>query len=514
MVRRMSTVPPYPGSVHDLSASGGVPPLCVDLDGTLVKSDTLVDSTLALARQKPAALLQLPGWLMQGKAALKRHITANVNLDVVHLPYNQPLLAYLREQYAAGRPIYLATAADAALARRVADHLGIFAGVLASDGSVNLAGGNKLAAFRERFGDCFSYIGNASPDLPLLIHCSQQSANGSEAMVANPHGSLSRSLRSAGVVPTQRFDDTTHGLKVWMRALRLHQWAKNVLIFVPLLLAHVRGLGPLVGSLIAFFSFSLCASATYIVNDLLDIEADRKHHRKRKRPFASGDLSAITGCMVVGLFLLISLVLAIALPRVVAAIDPIHALARPLSFLFWLAVYTVSTLAYSLRLKRVVLLDVIVLSGLYTVRILAGSAATGVLISPWLAGFSIFFFLSLAFVKRFAELESLRQRDAAPANGRGYLIADLEQLRALGSAAGYVSVVVLTFYISTLDAANLYSHTVRLWLLVPVMLLWISRLWLLAGRNELHEDPVVYAITDKLSLGMGVAVAAIVLSAL
>jgi 4-hydroxybenzoate polyprenyltransferase/phosphoserine phosphatase len=482
-------------------------PLCVDLDGTLVKSDTLVDSTLALVRQHPAALLQLPGWLAQGKAALKRHITAAVHLDVAHLPYNRELMQYLEQQRSKGRPIYLATAADTTLAERVAAHLGIFTGVLASDGTVNLAGKNKLAAFQARFGDNFSYIGNAAPDLPLLTSCQQP-------MVANPLPGLSSGLRRAKVVPVRTFHDRASSLKAWLKAIRLHQWAKNILIFLPVLLAHAWNPGLIAGSMVAFLSFGLCASATYIVNDLLDLEADRKHIKKRRRPFASGDLSAISGVAVVGLFLLASLILALLLPEVVRLISPSRALDRPFGFLMWLAIYAVTTSAYSFSLKRAVLVDVIVLSGLYTIRIIAGAAATGIVISPWLAAFSIFFFLSLAFVKRFAELESLRLRGAAPANGRGYLISDIEQLRSFGSASGYVSVFVLTLYISNLASANLYTHTNRLWLLLPVLLLWISRLWLLASRGELDEDPVVYAITDKRSLLLGVLVVAIVLFAL
>jgi 4-hydroxybenzoate polyprenyltransferase len=501
---------PSPSPIAEEAAAVPAPlhiPLCVDLDGTLVKSDTLVDSTLALARQHPAALLQLPGWLAQGKAALKRHITTAVALDVAHLPYNRELMQYLEQQHAQGRPLYLATAADTALAERVAAHLGIFTGVLGSDGATNLAGKNKLAAFQARFGDNFCYIGNASPDLPLLKTCQQP-------MVANPLPGLSSGLRRAKVVPVRIFHDRTSPLKAWLKAIRLHQWAKNILIFLPVLLAHAWNPGLIAGSLVAFLSFGLCASATYIVNDLLDLEADRKHLKKRRRPFASGDLSAISGVAVVGLFLLASLVLALLLPEVVRLISPSRALVRPFGFLMWLAIYAVTTTAYSFSLKRAVLVDVIVLSGLYTIRIIAGAAATGIVISPWLAAFSIFFFLSLAFVKRFAELEGLRLRGAAPANGRGYLISDIEQLRSFGSASGYVSVFVLTLYISNLETAHLYTHTKRLWLLLPVLLLWISRLWLLASRGELDEDPVVYAITDKRSLLLGVLVVAIVLFAL
>ncbi len=488
--------------------NASLPVLCVDLDGTLVKSDTLHDSALAVARHRPLALLKLPGWLLQGKASLKRHLAETIQLDVAHLPYNRELLQYLEQQRALGRPIYLATAADADTANRIAAHLGLFTGVLASDGQLNLAGKNKLAAFQSRFGDEFAYIGNALPDLPLLQHSQ-------EPMVANATPGLRAALRRARITPVRSFNERASKFKSWLKAIRLHQWAKNTLIFLPLLLAHAWAPGIIAAAVVAFFSFGLCASATYIVNDLLDLEADRQHPRKRRRPFASGDLSALSGIFVIVVFLAASLVLALLVPKVLAALSPeLLYLIIPHYFLLWLGIYLVTTLAYSLRLKRSVLVDVIVLSGLYTIRIIAGSAATGVIVSTWLGSFSIFFFLSLAFVKRFAELENLRDRGGVSASGRGYHVTDIEQLRSLGSASGYVSVAVLTLYISNLDAAQLYHHTRRLWLLVPVILLWISRLWLQASRGELDEDPVVYAVTDRRSLFLGAVVVLIILSAL
>jgi 4-hydroxybenzoate polyprenyltransferase len=486
----------------------GTLPLCVDLDGTLVKSDTLVDSVLALVRQNPRALFRIPGWLAQGKAAFKRHVTGAVSIDVAALPYNKPLLEFLYREQAAGREIWLATAADRTLAERVAAHQAIFRGVLASDGAHNLAGDNKLQAFRQKFGARFSYIGNARPDLPILRGCVQP-------MVANPDAALMAGLRSAHVVPAHIFRDEIPAGKAWLKAIRLHQWAKNALIFLPLLLAHAwksaHPAGPVLGAAIAFLAFGLCASATYIVNDLLDIEADRRHHSKRKRPFAAGNLPAISGVGVLLAFLAASLALMLLLPVVVARVGA--PLEFPLRPLLWLAIYAVTTTAYSFALKRVVLVDVIVLSLLYTIRIFAGGAASGVPVSKSLGEFSVFFFLSLAFVKRFAELESLRLREQAPSNGRGYLLSDIEQLRSFGTAAAFASVVVLMLYISSLNA-ELYRHAERLWLLLPVFLLWVMQLWLLASRGDLNEDPVVYAITDKRSLLLGVLVFAVVASAI
>ncbi len=491
-----------------VSAPVSTLPLCVDLDGTLVKSDTLVDSVLALVRQNPRALLSIPGWLAQGKAKFKQHVTSAVAIDVAVLPYNKPLLKFLVHQHAEGREIYLATAADRTLADRIAEHHPIFKGVLASDGANNLAGNNKLQAFHSLFGERFSYIGNARPDIPILVGCL-------EPMVANPDAALMNGLRAAKVTPAHIFRDGVPLHKAWLKAIRLHQWAKNALVFLPLLLAHVwntpHPAGAILGACIAFLSFGLCASATYIVNDLLDIEADRRHHTKQRRPFAAGNLPAISGVIVLITFLAISLALMLSLPSLVALTgSPLAAWWSPVA---WLLVYAVTTTAYSFALKRVVLVDVIVLSLLYTIRIFAGSAASGVPVSNWLGGFSVFFFLSLAFVKRFAELEGLRQRDKAPSNGRGYLLSDVEQLRSFGTSAAYASVVVLMFYISDLDT-HLYHHAGRLWFLLPVFLLWVMQLWLLASRGELNEDPVVYAITDKRSLLLGVLVALIVASAI
>lgn len=477
--------------------------VCVDLDGTLVKSDTLVDSVLVLARQHPLQLLRVPGWIAQGKAAFKRHVTSAVELDVEHLPYNRPLLEWLRRQHGAGSRLYLATASDGVLAERVANYVGIFDGVLASDGKTNLSGETKLAAFRDRFGDDFCYIGNAAPDAVLLASCRTP-------MVANPLSTLRSAMRKTGTVPVECFEDRTPTPTSWLRAIRLHQWAKNTLIFVPLLLAHAWKLGAIAAALIAFLSFCMCASATYIVNDLLDIEADRRHPSKRRRPFAAGDLSAIAGLGAVVVLLAASFSLAAALSHLVADLPGGMLVQPPYRFLLWLAVYTITTLSYSLYLKRQLLLDVFVLSGLYTLRILAGSAATAIDVTAWLAGFSVFFFLSLAFVKRFSELEGLRERGREISNGRGYLIGDLEQLRALGTGAAFAAVVVMTLYINDPKNKVLYHHTGRLWLVVPVLLLWLSQVWMLASRGEMHDDPVVYALTDRRSLLLGVLMAAVI----
>jgi 4-hydroxybenzoate polyprenyltransferase len=466
-------------------------PLCVDLDGTLVKSDTLVDSLLLLARSHPFQFLRAPLWALRGKANLKREVTARVTLSVEHLPYNRRLLEYLMAEHGSGRKLFLATGADSVLAHRIAQHLGIFAGVLASDGATNLTGSNKLAGFRRQFAGQFDYIGNARPDLPLL-------AAAAEPMVANPNFPLRLSLRARRLAPVRSFQDRAHPLRVFLKAIRVHQWAKNVLIFLPLLLAHRLALHAIAAAIVAFFSFSLCASATYIINDLLDIEADRQHPRKRNRAFASGNLSVPAGLAIVAVFL-------------AAAFIATHWL--PIYFLGWLCLYLVTTLAYSLALKRVVILDVVVLAGLYTLRMLAGAAATQVFISPWLAAFSIFIFLSLAMVKRFSELQNVLSAGATLSNGRGYLLNDIEQVRTFGTSSAFASVVVFSVYIGQPEVAGLYRHPERMWLIAPLMILWLCRVWLLASRGELDEDPVVFAITDRMSILMGLAAVLIALAA-
>ena len=467
-------------------------PLCVDLDGTLVKSDTLHDSLLIFVRTHPALVPALFARVFQGKAAFKAYIADSVTPDVAHLPYNRKLLQYLQGERARGREIYLTTGADGRLGQRIAEHLGVFSGVLGSDGKINLTGHNKLNRLRRSLAEKFSYIGNASPDLPLL-------AEASEPMVANPSARLRAKLRARGLQPVRDFDERAHPLKSFLKAIRVHQWAKNILVFLPLILAHNLNSGAVLRTLAAFFCFCLTASATYIVNDLLDIEADRRHHKKRYRPFAAGDLSAAAGAGIVFMFL----ALAFAGIRFL-----------PPAFFGWLTFYLATTLAYSFYLKRIPLVDVLVLSGLYTLRLLAGGAATATPISHWMAGFSVFLFFSLALVKRFAELENIRSSGSKPMNGRGYLISDIEQLRAFGTASAYAAVVIFSLYISSQKVTVLYHQPSRLWAAVPLLILWVSRVWLLASRGQLNEDPVVFAFTDRMSLLIGALIAVVVLLAL
>ncbi|HTB98050.1 MAG TPA: UbiA family prenyltransferase [Terracidiphilus sp.] len=471
-------------------ATDSLRPLCVDLDGTLVKSDTLWDGVCRLARNQPLEFLKLPLWLPGGRAHVKAEVARRAPLDAARLPYNTSVLRYLQAQRREGRPIFLTTGADGSLAERVAAHLGLFQGILASDGKTNLTSKQKLASLQKSFQE-FDYIGNSRADLPLLAHARN-------AMLANPTLGLRLAVGSNSLPIAQVFIDQRPPVRTLFRAIRVHQWAKNILLLAPLALSHRLNQHSIATAIAAFFCFSFIASANYLVNDLLDIESDRRHPSKRLRPFAAGDLPVAGGIALV--FLLASASLAI-LPQL------------PIAFAFWLGIYIAGTLAYSLYLKRIPLVDVLVLSGLYTLRLLAGGAATGTEISQWLAGFSTFLFLSLAMVKRFSELENLRERGASGTHGRGYLVSDMEQIRTFGTSCATASAVVFMLYIGRPDVTDLYRHPTRLWLIVPLLIYWLYRVWLLASRGDLEDDPVVFAMRDPVSLALGVAVVALAIFA-
>ncbi|MGC4062595.1 MAG: UbiA family prenyltransferase [Aquabacterium sp.] len=461
-------------------------PLCVDLDGSLIHSDLLLESFLLLIKRNPLYLLLVPLWLLGGKARLKAEIARRVTLDGSALPYTKPFVDWLKAQKAQGRPIWLCTASDASLAKAVADHVGLFDGVLASNGQLNLAGGNKARALVAKFGEKgFDYCGNHRVDLAVWRHARA-------AVVVNGGPALVSAARAVTTVDAT-FAPMRGGIKVVLKALRVHQWAKNALIFVPVAAAHKLGNGAvLVDSLLAFVAFSLCASSVYLLNDMLDLAADRQHHSKCNRPFASGQLSLLFGLFTAPVLLLVALAIALILP---------------LKFLAVLAAYYVATLAYSFGLKRLVMIDVLALAGLYTVRIVAGAAATGIELSFWLLMFSIFIFLSLAIVKRYAELHAMRQQGKLKAKGRGYQVEDLHMLQSLGASSGYLSILVLALYLNSPDIIKMYSHPKMVWGLVPIMLYWISRIWMQTYRGHMHDDPLVYALKDRISLLTGVSAA-------
>lgn len=460
--------------------------LAVDLDGTLVHTDTLHEGVLALGRHNASMLLLLPSWLRQGKAAFKAKLAAEVVPDVACLPYNEPLLAWLREQRANGRKLALVTASNARAAQEVADHLQIFDYVLASDEEQNLAGADKLALLKATFGDGgFDYVGNSQADVAVW-------AGSRRAILANASAAVT--AQAAQVAHVEReFSAPQVTLADWRRVFRVHQWLKNLLLFVPLLAAHRIGEVELLADLVlALCAFCLCASAVYITNDLLDLENDRQHPRKKYRPFAAGVLPVSVGVMIAPACLLVSLCLALLVGTDFA--------------LTLLAYFTLTTL-YSFWLKRLVLVDCLVLTGLYTLRIIAGGVAVGLPVSFWLLTFSIFIFLSLAFVKRYAELKVQIDQGNSEMHGRGYLVADAPLVQMLGTVAGYLSILVLALYLQSEAVVGLYSDPVRIWGAIPLILFWVSWVWLQAHRGNMHDDPIVFAIKDKVSLLVGLLVA-------
>lgn len=458
-------------------------PLCVDLDGTLVRTDLLIESFFALLRKKPRIAVLAPLWLWRGKAYLKERIAREVDVDAALLPYHDELVARLSAFHASGRRLVLATASHRKYADAVAAHLRIFDEVLATEGGRNLAGAAKRAALVERYGRRgFDYAGNALPDLLIW-------SDAAEAVVVNPERGVKAEVEKLGI-PTHVLDDRRSTLLLLAKSLRLHQWLKNLLVLVPLVAAHQTGdLRLLFQAVLAFLAFGVTASGAYVLNDLLDLEADRRHPRKCRRPFASGDLPVAYGVALIPLLLLMGVAASWAF--------------LPPFFLVLLVGYYGLTITYSLWAKTRVMVDVLFLAGLYSVRILAGAAAVSVTPSFWLLAFSMFLFLSLALVKRYSELVVMLKEGAAKAAGRGYSVKDLPLLQSLGAASGYLSVLVLALYINSPDVHTLYARPVALWALCPLLLYWISRVWMKTHRGEIDDDPVVFAARDRVSLLVG-----------
>lgn len=457
-------------------------PLCVDLDGTLIRSDLLVEGFLRVVKARPLQALMVVPWLLRGRAYLKQQVAARAKLDPATLPYNEPVIEWLRQQRAEGRPLVLCTAAHVSQATEVARHLALFDEVIASDGTVNLAGRRKGALLGERYGEQgFDYIGNEVRDLAIWRLARR-------AVVVSPDDRLARRGELKDRVERTFVPEPRPRATSWLRALRLHQWAKNALIFVPALVSHLIFQWPVLqAAVLAFLCFGLCASGNYVINDLLDLDADRVHPHKRLRPFASGELPLAAGIVAAGLLL-------------VTGIGGAFWLLGP-AFGGVLLAYLVGTFWYSWTLKRIAMVDVLALAGLYTVRVVAGAAAIGVAPSFWLLAYSMFLFLSLALVKRYCELKVNLEAGKTGAAGRGYNTDDLPLLLSAGTSAGLISVLVLALYVH--DASEgLYSRPYLLWLICPLLLYWVVRVWRKAHRGELEHDPVVFALRDRPSLAV------------
>ncbi|MEP9402016.1 UbiA family prenyltransferase [Sphingomonas sp. VNH70] len=460
-------------------------PLVVDLDGTLVRSDMLVETLVRTVRRSPVELVLLPWRLARGRAAFKQAMARDAAVAVGYLPYDTGLLAWLTAERAAGTPLILATAADRRIADAIADHLGIFDAVLCSDGRTNLKGAAKRDAIRGSVGDRFRYAGDSAADRPVW-----QAAEGAILVGTSP--ALAAAVAREATVE-RSFPRPRASLATWTRALRVHQWTKNLLLFVPLFTSFglFRPAGLAVMAL-AFLAFSIAASATYLVNDMWDLDSDRAHPRKSRRPFASGAIPLTHGIRAAAGGLLLALVLALAVSPGFAAM---------------LLVYLALTSSYSLMFKEYVLIDVILLAMLYTFRILAGAVAVAVPLTPWLLAFSMFLFLSLALVKRCAELVSLGALGRDATHGRDYRVSDLVVLWPFGVASAVASAVVFGMFVSQADTRARYAAPDLLWIVAIGLVYWLARLWIKTSRDEMHDDPILYALRDR---GSRIAIGAMV----
>ena len=461
-----------------------VPVLAVDLDGTLLKSDMLHETFWNAASTDWSAALRAVRQLKSGKAALKRELAARSNVDVAKLPYNAEVLDYIAAWSKSGGQVALVTATDQSLADQIATHLGVFDAVFGSDGDRNLKGANKAAFLVETYGEAgFAYAGDHEADLDVWPHAAR-------AVTVNASEALRGKVARLGV-EVDHIGAPERDLKPYVKALRPHQWLKNILVFIPLLLAHQLDAISLIRVLTAFVAFSLVASSVYVLNDLLDLNADRAHVRKCKRPFAAGTVPIGQGTAMAGGLLGVGAVLSVALGA---------------TFLFVMVCYYAMTTAYSLYFKRRAVIDVSVLAGLYTLRIVAGGVAVGVGLSMWLLAFSVFFFFALAAVKRQAELVDNIKSGKLQPEGRGYRNDDAEVISQMALGTGYVSILVLALYMNSPDVALLYSNPPALWGICLILLFWISRIVLLTHRGEMHDDPIVFAVRDRISRLCGMMV--------
>ncbi|CNJ00802.1 Polyprenyltransferase (cytochrome oxidase assembly factor) [Yersinia frederiksenii] len=461
-------------------------PLCIDLDGTLVRTDTLVESFFLLIKKNPFYSFMCVLWLFRGKAALKSEIAKRVTMNASSLPYNESLLAMLHEEHKNGREIWLCTAANEKIAQAVSDHLSIFSKVIASNDTKNVSSSVKADEILSHT-DSFDYAGNSSDDVKVW-----DKAAG--AIIVDLPNKLIGKV-SAPIL--HKFYSNKKTIKSWLKEIRIHQWTKNLLIFIPVLAAHeISKSAILLDAILAFIAFGLCASSVYLLNDLVDLEADREHKTKRNRPLASGAIPLIHGIIAAVILLILSIIITSYLPT---------------QFAFALASYYVITIAYSFSLKSKVVVDVATLAILYSMRLVAGAAATGIMLSNWLISFSMFIFFSLAIVKRVVELKS--SESDSKIKGRGYYPTDMPLLLASGVSAGYISILVFVLYIDSSASLQNYNNPDVLYLIAPILFVWLTRVWLLTWRGDMHDDPVAFAIKDRASQVMGVCMAILMIFA-
>lgn len=454
-----------------------MPPLFVDLDGTLIYTDLLLEVSLKFLKQNPLNIFLLIGWLTKGKANLKHKLAEHMEINAATLPYNHEFLDFLKEQSEQGRKLYLATASHQKYADAIAEHLGIFDGVLATSATFNMKGENKLKHCLE-VSPRFAYAGNETFDFCIF-------AKADESFLVNP---TSAALRLSKKQPVTRiFLNKVNTFKTFIKAMRVHQWLKNLLLFVPVFVSSLYlELAVWGDAIIGFVLFSLLASATYILNDLLDIEADRSHPRKCLRPIPSGMLTIQQAVLLaIGLFV----------ATLVGSL-----LFTNTAFQLSILTYLVLTLLYTFVLKTYVIADVISLASLFTIRIIAGAMVIDVVLSFWLLAFSMFTFFSLALVKRCAELKLLSKVNKEKASGRDYQVEDYYLMQSFGVTSAFISLLLVAFYVQVAMTNEEYSTPLLLWASLPAFAYWFLRMWLKTNRGEMHDDPIVFSIKNKGSL--------------
>ncbi len=450
-------------------------PLVVDLDRTFIHTDLLYEAIIGLIKKNPLYIFNLFAWALKGKAFLKNKIFSLVPVNAELLPYNASLIDFLKEEAATGRPLVMATATPLKTAFSITKRYPFFSQVFGTENNINLKGEDKSKILIEKFGEGnFDYVGDSRADLAVFAHCRN-------AYLVNPSKWLQHKTSAvSNLAFVWNFE--ANSLKQYLKAMRLYQWIKNLLLFVPLLTAHVFiSFNLLLLTLTAFISFSLVASAGYLINDLMDINADRAHPRKRFRPLASGKIS------VKGV---------VALTGILLAAGILFALQISFVFFIILSGYFLLSIAYSLFLKKIILYDVFILAILYSIRVFAGGAVAGITLSFWLIAFSVFIFLSLAFVKRCAELIQIGTDTKLKIMGRGYVVDDISLLQIMGVGCGFLSVVVFALYINSPDVMRLYTDPKILWGISFLFLFWISRMWLYTIRGKMTDDPIIFALKD------------------
>jgi len=457
-------------------------PLLVRNEGVLVETDLLWESFYLLLKRNPFVLIWLPYWLFRGTAFTAQQIMDRVMPSVEYLPYNRQLIGYLQEQHRNGRELVLVTSLSKEYAQRISCHLGFFKSVLSREELLSTVDPKKS---KNDLPDSapvdFVYVCREVEDINLC-------GNGNVVLV-NPDQSTLYTIRNQCNIE-QVIVSSKGGLFKYIQAIRVHQWLKNLLVFVPLITAHQIDDPILVlRTILAFFAFSLCASGVYLLNDLIDISDDRKHQKKCKRPFAAATISVKTGTLLIPVFTLSAFGFGLVLGT---------------PFLYILAGYLATTIFYSIWLKKLALVDVITLAFLYTTRIFAGGSAVSIMPSFWLLSFSMFIFFSLALTKRGSELLHAHDLERTKLDGRGYVIDDIKIVYDFGVASGYMSVLVLALYINSDSVRLLYGRPQVIWLMCPMLLYWISRVWLITSRGQMHDDPLIFTVQDRVSQGIAV----------